>query len=123
MGEMNKITCCSCRKNWEYRSGCGIRHSSLNAVAKEFEATIAEQLLQYGNENLFPIFHFSYMPARCSRCKEIVEVPFLEMEGGQYAGACPICSHKVEVIKDIEKWNCPSCGEKNLERSIIGHWD
>lgn len=123
MGEMNKITCCSCRKNWEYRSGCGIRHSSLKAVAKEFEATIAEQLLQYGNENLFPIFHFSYMPARCSHCKEIVEVPFLEMEGGQYAGACPICSRKVEVIKDIEKWNCPSCGEKNLERSIIGNWD
>ncbi len=74
----------------------------------EFPTNWNNALLNYANENLFPIFHFSYMPARCSHCKEIVEVPFLEMEGRQYAGACPICSHKVDVIKDIKKWNCPS---------------
>ena len=123
MGEMNKISCRSCGKSWEYRSGCGIRHSSLNAVAGVFEDAVAQQLLQYASENPFPIFHFAYMPAQCNHCKEIVEVPVLELEGKQYIGNCPADGRKAEVINDVHNGKCPECGGTDLEQSVIGHWD
>lgn len=123
MGEMNKISCRSCGKSWEYRSGCGIRHSSLKEVARVFEDTVAQQFLQYANENPFCIFHFSYMAAQCSECTNIVEVPFLELNAGRYKGACPLCGHKVEVITEIDNLKCPICGETDFEQSTIGHWD
>lgn len=123
MGEMNKISCRSCGKSWEYRSGCGIRHSSLNAVAGVFEDAVAQQLLQYASENPFPIFQFSYMPAMCSHCKSIVDIPFLELNGEQFSGSCPLCEHKVEVVTDIENTRCPVCSVVDFEQSTIGHWD
>ncbi len=123
MGEMNKIKCRSCGKSWEYRSGCGIRHSSLKAVAGLFNETVSQQLLQYAEENPFPIFHFSYMPARCNQCKEIVEVPFLELESKQYVNVCPLCNCKVEILTDIESIKCQLCGEVGFEQSTTGHWD
>ena len=123
MGEMNKISCRSCGKSWECRSGCGIRHSSLKEVAGVFEDTVAQQFLQYANENPFSIFHFSYMAAQCSFCNEIVEVPVLELKGEQYIGKCPADDQKVEVIADIESMNCPVCGGTDLEQIVVGHWD
>ena len=123
MGEMNKVSCHQCKKSWEYRSGCGIMHNSLKAVAKVYDDAVAEELLQWADKNPFAIFQFAYVPAQCNHCMEIVEVPFLEIEGRCYIGGCPVCAHEVDRIMDNASLKCPSCLGNDLEWKIIGNWD
>lgn len=120
---MNKIHCCSCGKNWEYRTGCGIMHSRLDTIAGLFQENIANQFMVYTEEMSPVIFNFAFMPAQCDKCKNIVDVPFLELKGEQYAGDCPLCGYKIEILKDIDNLKCPICRGGDFEQSIIGHWD
>ena len=123
MGEMNKIHCHNCGKNWECRSGCGIMHSRLEKIAGLFETDISQRFMVYASEKPPVIFSFSFMMARCDECKEILDVPFLEIKGTQYIGKCPRCAQNVKVIKEIEKANCPKCNCIGLEQHVIGNWD
>ena len=123
MGEMNKIHCCRCGKDWEFRTGCGIMHSQLDRIAGLFIEDIAEQFMVYAEEKPPVIFDFAFKPAQCSNCRNIVDVPVLEVKGEHYVGDCLLCGHKVKTLKDTENLKCPICSGEDFEQSIIGHWD
>ena len=123
MGEIRKINCRNCDKTWEYRSGCGMMHARLGSVADLFEPDIAAQFMIYADKKPPVIFDFSFMPAKCEQCKDIVEIPVLNILEARYEGKCVSCNSDVKIITDLNKFNCPQCFSKELEQSVIGYWD
>ena len=123
MGEINKISCHSCGKEWEYKSGCGIMHARLEAIADFFEPHVAEEFMVYANAKPPVLFDFALMPAKCEICRSIVEIPVLKIEHTQYVGKCAGCASEAKLITDMDKTECPRCHHKEWKCSVIGSWD
>ncbi len=124
MGEIRKITCQACGRNWELRTGSGLRHGLLENAVSAFSENFRKKILSSMVETEFPIYDFTYQPAHCGYCCQIVSVPVLTpMEKEAFTGGCPICGRRVKLMKNITGSTCPVCGEKALFEEETGIWD
>lgn len=124
MGEIRKITCRSCGRDWQVQTGCGLRHGMLENIVPVFPEIMRRGIRNSVADMEFPIYDFSYQPAHCEYCCKIVSVPvFTPMEKPSFIGVCPICGHDAELIRNIEKAICPVCGGKALLEEETGLWD
>ncbi|MCI9465450.1 MAG: hypothetical protein HFI48_16585 [Lachnospiraceae bacterium] len=124
MGVMIRVSCGSCKADWQCRTGCGMMHGNLENAAASYPAEIRKEI--YANvQGEYPLFDFSYQPARCMYCRGIVSVPVLEAEDGKYryTGVCEVCGGEVETIQDLSQTSCPVCGKMSLKEEEIGLWD
>ena len=124
MGEIRKITCQSCGRNWELQTGSGLRHGLLENVISAFPENLRKKIAGSMEDMEFPIYDFAYQPAHCEYCCQIVSVPVFEpMEKEAFVGGCPICGRRVKLMKSMKRNACPVCGEKALRDEEIGIWD
>ena len=104
MGEIRKITCQSCGRNWELQTGSGLRHGLLENVISAFPENLRKKIAGSMEDMEFPIYDFAYQPAHCE-------------ETG------PICGRRVKLMKSMKRNACPVCGEKALLEEETGMWD
>lgn len=125
MGDIVKITCASCKEEWQCMTGCGLAHARLQDVISSFPETTAREIAEAVKGELFPAFEFTYDILTCSRCESMVSVPVLRLitDDREYTGLCPVCGEKTERTTDIDVMLCPVCGKAALQEDIIGHWD
>ena len=70
MGVMIRVSCRSCKEDWQCRTGCGMMHGNLENAAASYPAEIRKEI--YANvQGEYPLFDFSYQPARCMYCHGI----------------------------------------------------
>lgn len=125
MGSINKITCGSCQREWECKSGCGLLHARLEDVVREFPEEMGREIISQTDGEEFPIFDFAYQSAVCTGCRSMVGVPVLTFadKNKEYVGRCPICGGAAWPAADLGDVCCPVCGKKALEEEEIGSWD
>lgn len=125
MGDIVKITCASCKEEWQGMTGCGLAHARLQDVISLFPEMVAQEIAEAVKGELFPAFEFAYDILACSRCGSIASVPVLRLtaKGKEYTGLCPVCGEKAERTTDIGVMQCPVCGKTALQEESIGHWD
>ena len=124
MGEIRKITCRSCGRDWQVQTGCGLQHGMLENVVSVFPKAMQKGIYMSVEDMEFPIYDFSYRPARCEYCSRIVSVPdFTPMGKTSFVGGCPVCGHDTELIQNVEETICPVCGQKTLQEEETGLWD
>ncbi|MCX4339808.1 MAG: hypothetical protein OSJ72_09205 [Lachnospiraceae bacterium] len=124
MGKMIKVTCTSCKGEWECMTGCGISHALLQDVVREFPQEIGDKIRKENGEE-FPIFDFGYQLSVCGDCRNAVSVPVLRFDEKdvEYMGPCPVCRGKAALVTDLEDAVCPVCGKKTLTAEETGSWD
>lgn len=124
MGEIKRIVCASCKREWECRVGCGLSHALLKNVLCEFPEEIGDRVM-VGPKEEFPMFAFGYHISTCAGCGNVVSIPVLRLEeqNAEYAGPCPICGDTVSLITDIEEAACPVCKSRALQEETEGYWD
>lgn len=125
MGVIVKITCKSCKSEWQCRKGCGILHGQLENVKPLFPQEVRSALERYESGTKFPFFDFGYELACCEHCKSVeslavIRLPELQTE---YTGVCEECGQKTERIDHPEDARCPVCGEYALIEEETGLWD
>ncbi len=125
MGLIRKISCPTCGKSWEIKTGCGLQHSRLEVIADLYKTDMAQTIKQIAADNPFPRFHFEYRVAHCVQCQSIVSVPVLEVkpDGELFIGVCPECEGESVLIHDVQTSTCPMCHSKGLKCKETGHWD
>lgn len=125
MGQIVKITCASCKTEWECRTGCGILHGDLNRVAGLYPPEQCRKIRNYAEATKFPLFDFGYRLSRCLHCKQIGSVPVLKLTDEHTAcvGTCSQCMQEIELIEDIGLTECPVCHQKSLVEEPAGLWD
>ena len=60
MGGIIDVSCASCGKTWNCRTGSGIMHGELGAVKSLFPMEIRQKLDRYEAETELPLFDFGY---------------------------------------------------------------
>lgn len=125
MGSVNKITCGSCKREWQCMTGCGLLHARLEDVIREFPEETGREIAEQAGAEEFPLFDFAYRCAVCMQCRSVVGVPVLELpdQSKEYIGRCPICGGAAQPIADLQEAHCPICGKKTLEEEETGSWD
>ncbi len=124
MGTIQKITCKSCGNSWQCHTGCGLRHSSLEAVSGLFPEPVRAEIRGVLQREMFPAFDFEFRIAYCPSCNSFESVPALDLRDGRfYTGVCDTCGREVKLAETIEKMHCPSCGGQSLAVLPTGHWD
>lgn len=124
MGEIKKISCRACGRDWQVQTGCGLQHGMLENVVSAFPKAMQKGIYKSVEDMEFPIYDFSYRLAHCDYCCRIVSVPvFTSMEKTSFIGGCPVCGHDTELIQNIEETICPVCGQKTLQEEETGLWD
>lgn len=124
MGEIRKITCKSCGRDWQVETGCGLRHGILENVVSSFPEKMRKGISDSVADMEFPLYDFSYQAAHCKYCCKIVSVPvFTPMGKPDFVGGCPVCGHEVALIQNVEETICPVCGENALREEETGLWD
>lgn len=124
MGEIKKVVCTSCKREWQCMTGCGLSHALLQSVVREFPQEIGDKIMEEAGE-AEPLFAFEYRLSVCGGCKNVVSVPVLELEGREEAfiGPCPVCQGEAALIADLDEAVCPVCNSKALAAETEGHWD
>lgn len=125
MGQIVKITCNSCKKEWERKTGCGILHADLARIAQLYPPQIGRKIREYGERTQFPLFDFGFRLSYCDFCSSVESVPVLEFEetGEVCIGRCPHCMQEVKLIGEVEQAECPACHEQALTSQETGLWD
>ncbi len=129
MGEIIKIHCNTCRKNWEHMTGCGLQHGSIGNVIAAFKAKEQKQIIDWCQTKPIPLYDFRYQIAVCNFCKDLVNVPVLRGsdENVTFVGTCPICHGLLQTppleAEEVSDAACPSCGNTTLTIEEVGHWD
>lgn len=125
MGVITDVSCASCGKKWQLRTGSGILHGELGAVKSFFPMEIRQKLDNYEREAEFPLFDFGYQLAVCEHCKAIESVPVIKLLDRQeeYIGVCGTCGGWTKLIENIEETHCPVCHEASLSEEETGLWD
>ncbi len=124
MGEIRKITCESCGRDWQLQTGCGLQHGMLKNIVPLFSENLQKGIYHSMSEMEFPIYDFVYQPAYCEYCCQLVSIPvFTPMGKPALVGGCPVCGRQTEPMQDAEQTACPVCGEKALRDEEIGIWD
>lgn len=125
MGQIMKITCTACKKEWECMTGCGLSHACLQDAAHEFVKEVAADITREAEEEEFPVFDFAFHISKCDGCGSMVSVPVLQMMDcdAEYIGNCPVCGHEVELVTKIDNISCPVCGRVSLAAEESGLWD
>lgn len=125
MGAIERVTCASCGKLWEGKSGCGMMHGRLENVLGLFPQEIVTDIKEATKQQMFPRFHFEYQLTDCTVCKAVVSVPVLELSDAKkiYIGDCPICQSRMVKAAPIEQLQCPNCQKQSLEKNKIAMWD
>lgn len=124
MGEIRKITCQSCGRDWEINTGSGLQYGQLENAVSVFPDNQQRRILRSMKDMEFPIYDFAYQPACCEYCCQIVSVPvFTPMEKEPVVGRCPVCGRRVKPMKSVGKNVCPVCGNKALLEEETGIWD
>lgn len=129
MGEIMKIHCRTCRKEWECMTGCGLRHGRIENVITAFGAKEQEQIIAWCQDSPVPLYDFRYQIAVCDFCRKLVSVPVLKsIEDDQiFVGVCPVCHAQLQTspleTEDVSHIACPSCNSMTLDATGIGHWD
>ena len=125
MGVIIDVSCASCGKTWNCRTGSGIMHGELGAVKSLFPMEIRQKLDRYEAETELPLFDFGYRLAVCEHCKSVESVPVIKLldKGAEYAGPCGKCGKGTELIENIGKARCPVCREASLSEEETGLWD
>lgn len=129
MGEIMKIHCNTCRKNWECMIGCGLQHGSIGNVIAAFGAKEQEQIIDWCQTNPIPLYDFRYQIAVCNFCHDLVSIPVLRGidEKITFVGTCPVCHGLLQTppleAESVSDAACPSCGNTTLTIEEVGHWD
>lgn len=126
MGEIVKISCTSCKAEWECMIGCGLQHGNLKRVADlYFPDDIKQKIEDYAARTEFPSFDFRFQLSYCAYCKSIESVPVLHLNetDTDYIGVCEKCGEKTELIENIEDTKCPVCQKTSLKSEDAGRWD
>lgn len=124
MGNVIKIACESCKREWQCMTGCGLSHALLQDVLREFPEKMRGRIVEEAGEEE-PIFEFGYQAAVCGGCMSLVGVPVLKLGDSdtEYVGPCPICGDAVSFAADLDDTACPVCKSKALKAETVGHWD
>lgn len=124
MGEIKKVVCASCKREWQCMTGCGLSHALLQDVIREFPKETAERIMEETGGEV-PFFTFGYRLSVCGGCGNVVSVPVLNLDEreGAYVGPCPVCKGEASLIADIDEAVCPVCKSKALEAETEGNWD
>lgn len=126
MGAIIRVSCRSCNALWkDLYVGCGMLHSTLEAVAPLFLPEDGKSIREYAGKTEDPLFDFEYEPAACPDCRRMVSVPVLRLRenGAVYTGVCPDCKKKVNPDGMLQKTICPVCGTPSLQMQNTGFWD
>lgn len=125
MGEIVKVTCSSCRADWQCITGCGIMHGTLESVTSIYPEDVRKEIRDCVGDTRFPLFDFGFRLARCGQCSSITSVPVLTFPDihRKFVGSCGKCGHKTELIEDLESIPCPICHKESLSAKESGMWD
>ena len=129
MGEIIKIHCSTCQKDWECMTGCGLKHGRIGNVIAAFDAKEQIQILNWCESSPIPLYDFRYQIAACNFCNDLVNVPVLRgiEDDAVFTGTCPACYRPLQEppleAEDIADTPCPSCGNMTLTAEEVGHWD
>ena len=125
MGAIVKVTCSSCRAEWQCATGCGIMHGTLEPIAALYPENIQKEIRDCVGDTMFPLFHFGFQLACCEHCGSITSVPVLKFPEAQteFVGNCGQCGQKTKLIEDIENVPCPTCHKESLSARETGMWD
>ena len=128
MGDLVKLSCAECGREWKVKTGAGMLHGIPENIKAEFPEKIREDVdrMLKSDEGLAGLT-FQFSEAVCSDCGSIVSAPVLytlkKDKSKTVVGTCPECGKKVKIIRDLNKTGCPGCGKKALSRSPEGLWD
>lgn len=125
MGEIVKISCGSCKEEWQCTTGYGLRHARLQDVVSAFPAAVERDIVKTAGDEPFPVFEFGYRISVCRNCRSIVSVPVLKLTEADagFSGVCPVCRRKTRLVLNPKRTSCPSCGKRTLRAEETGHWD
>ena len=125
MGSIVKISCQSCKQQWDLQAGAGIMHGELENVAGLFPEGVKRVLMEAAGRQEYVGFDFAFQPAVCRNCAKFVSIPVVRLEEGApaYVGVCPDCGKKTWLVKDLEKTHCPICRKGALTLIETGLWD
>ncbi len=125
MGQIVKITCASCKSEWQCKTGCGILHGDLARVAQIYPPKQCQEIASYAEQTEYPLFSFGYRLCVCPHCGHIGSVPVLclEEEEKTYVGACEQCMKEVGLIESLGTTECPVCRQRELTEEQTGMWD
>ncbi|MCM1123716.1 MAG: hypothetical protein NC416_14125 [Eubacterium sp.] len=125
MGTIRKITCSTCKNEWQCMEGCGLAHGRLTAAAGVFSEEVRRDIAGKVGDEKFPIFDFKYRISACDQCGNMVSVPVLNLmdHDAEYMGVCPVCGSTAGTAAYSDGTPCPSCGAETLTSEEVGHWD
>ncbi len=130
MGEILKIHCRTCSAEWECATGCGLQHGRIENVIAAFEPGEQVQIIDWCHASPVPLYDFRYQIAVCDSCNSLVSVPVfkgINDDNNVLVGVCTTCHNQLKIppieTEEIPDAACPSCGNKSLETTEIGHWD
>lgn len=125
MGTIQRIKGKECEHSWNCRTGCGILHSSIERIVKEYSGEMAEQVLSYRQQEPMMLFDFQYQLSVCKHCNVIQSVPVFKIieTGEKIVGVCQECGKKGELIDNLENTVCPVCHKTGFVQEEIGRWD
>lgn len=125
MGLTVKISCTSCKAEWQCQTGCGIMHGDLKQVTALFSEKTQKEIKDCIGETMFPWFDFSYRLSFCKQCNSIESIPCLELGDAhvKFTGKCSKCRQETRLIDNIENFLCPVCHKKTLIAEETGVWD
>lgn len=127
MGEIMKIRCRTCQKEWQCVTGCGLQHGKKENIIDAFQTDEQAKVAMWMEKSRIPLYDFRYQIAVCGFCNSLISVPVLRGidDDGIFIGSCPSCGNQVrlplsETVSDI---TCPSCQHHTLTSEEIGYWD
>ena len=127
MGEIVKVSCSVCRKEWQFMIGCGLQHGRKENIVTAFQEQERAEVAGWLDKSSIPLYDFKYQITSCSFCNNLVSVPVLRgMDDDEiFVGVCPSCGEQTEMPlqENIPDISCPVCGAKALTTEETGHWD
>lgn len=125
MGEIIKVCCKACKKEWRCMEGSGLLYGKRENIIEAFSERERAEVTVQIERSAIPAYDFTYQLTICHHCKNVINVPVLVTgEDETYVGSCPACGRKVKLLPlEPEKTACPVCKSKALEAETVGHWD
>ncbi len=125
MGDIIKVCCKACKKEWRCMEGIGLLYGKRENVIGAFSEQERAEVAAWMEKSKIPAYDFTFRLAVCNHCHNVVSVPTLTVEEDEtYIGNCPACGKKTR--KPIVEWKrtaCPVCKSRALEAETEGQWD
>lgn len=125
MGEIIKVCCNACKKEWRCMEGSGLLYGKKESIIGAFSERERAKVTAQIEKSEIPAYDFTYRLTVCHHCKEVVNVPVLVTgEDETYVGSCPACGRRAKLLaSEMEKTACPVCKSRTLKVKTVGHWD